>query len=94
MEGVYSTLQILLPEGLSRNAIAFHLQNAGIQTRAWYQPLIPDHPAFSMIGAMDIPIARKLSPRMLGLPFHLMLDDLEVRYVCQVLADALSKGGN
>ena len=90
VDGVYTILQVLLPVGTDRDTVSGMLRQAGIETRAWYLPLVPDHPAFATENAWDIPVSRTLGPRMLGLPFHPGLDNAQIDRVCQSLASVLS----
>lgn len=90
IDGIYSILQVLLPVGMDRDAVSGLLRQAGIETRAWYLPLVPDHPAFATENAWDIPVSRTLAPRMLGLPFHPGLDNGQIDRVCQSLANLLN----
>lgn len=88
-DGIYTILQLVLPANASRDAIAKALSVQGIETRAWYLPLLPDHPACASLASGGIEVARSLGPRMLGLPFHLDLSDEDVVRVCAALAEAL-----
>lgn len=88
-DGIYTIMQILLPAEVNRTLVAARLNENGIETRAWYLPLIPDHPAFSPIPAGEIPVARELAKRMLGLPFHPSMTQTEVGQVCASLQDTL-----
>ncbi len=90
LDGAYTVFQLLLQPGVSRDALVSTLTAQGIETRAWYLPLLPDHPAYAGIEAFDLPVARSLGPRMLGLPFHLELTQESIRRVCSALAKAIN----
>jgi len=88
-DGIYTIMQILLPVHVHRARVVASLREKGIETRAWYLPLIPDHPAFSPIEEGEIPVARELAIRMLGLPFHPSMSEADVEHVCASLQDTL-----
>lgn len=89
-DGSYTIMQLLLPEGVRASEIAVRLGMHGIETRAWYQPLLDEHPAFSKcLVDGELRLARTLAPRMLGVPFHLELDEATVRRICVALSGAL-----
>lgn len=89
-DGAYTIMQLLLPVGVRAMEVAARLHTQGIETRAWYQPLLDLHPAFSRcLVDGDLPVARMLAPRMLGLPFHLELDEGKVGRICKALSNAL-----
>lgn len=91
-DGSYTIMQLLLPVGVRSSEVAARLGMRGIETRAWYQPLLDEHPAFSrcLIDG-DLPVARMLAPRMLGVPFHLDLDEAMVGRICAALSSALPR---
>lgn len=89
-EGVYTIMAVRLPAGADAQAVMSSLQDAKIETRRWYHPLIPDHPGLRRTeSAGDLAVARSLSGRILGLPFHASLGDEDVERVCSTLATAI-----
>ncbi len=88
-DGIYTIFQVALPAGANRDSVAAALAANGIETRAWYLPLVPDHPAYALCEAGDLPAVRALGPRLIGLPFHLGLTGDDVVRVCSALAGAL-----
>lgn len=89
-DGAYTILQLLLPQGTNRNAVTAALGRQNIETRNWYLPLVHHHPAYKSAATCDLSNALALSPRMLGLPFHLALTDADIDRVCSALATALT----
>lgn len=89
VDGIYTILQVALPAGAGRDPVSQALSAQGIDTRAWYLPLLPDHPAYASLALGDIAVARSLGPRLLGLPFHLDLSGADIAHVCATLAEAL-----
>jgi dTDP-4-amino-4,6-dideoxygalactose transaminase len=63
------------------------LARSGVETRRWYQPALPRHPAFAGVSAArGLDVCASLDGRLLGLPFHNFLDAQEVRHVCTQLS--------
>lgn len=87
-DGIYSIFPVLMPEG-RRAADAFRfLRDRGIETRRWYCPPLPAHPAFSgMPVAGELGVADSIGERLLALPFHLLLSDNDLASVTAVLAE-------
>ena len=70
--------------------VGAELAKNGIETRCWYLPLLGEHPAFNRCPVQgDLPVARSLSRRLLGLPFHLDMDAAMVDEVAGSLARVL-----
>ncbi len=89
-EGVYSILPVCLPEPLAAAAVAARLAEQGIETRRWYCPTLPHHPAFATAArAGTLTVSEALSERLLALPFHVFLDDTDLDTVCAALAALL-----
>lgn len=83
---------VILPEGVSRDAVVSHLSAAGIATSVHFQPLhtfgwFREH---AKVGAGGAPTADALAPRALSLPLHTRLTDDDVAYVCDTLRGALA----
>jgi len=61
----------------------------GIQTRRWYQPLIQEHPAVSgVLAPFHMPHAKELSHTLLGIPFHLDMNRVDMVRVAAALLTA------
>ena len=89
-DGIYTIFQVALPEGVRREAVAAALASQGIESRAWYLPLVPDHPAYAACETTDVTAVRLLGPQLLGLPFHSRLSDEDITRVCSALAAAIA----
>jgi dTDP-4-amino-4,6-dideoxygalactose transaminase len=88
-EGVYTIMQLVLPQGMESQGIRIKLASVNIETRSWYLPLLDSHPAFSRcIVDGDLSVSRTLAPRMLGVPFHLELRADDVDRICRALSEA------
>jgi len=93
-DGIYSILSICLPKDFSRATIVNRLLSFGVETRAWFCPLIHDHPVFRDIWTTgSLPIARDMSRRLLGIPFHLKLTTEDQEYVARRIRDSFGRMG-
>lgn len=83
----------LLTVALDRPAVpvALALEEAGIGTRRWYVPPLYEHPAFEGVALASprLEVTAELAPRLLGLPFHTSLEDVDIGLVVSSLARAL-----
>ena len=76
--------------------LAAWLGEAGVETRRWYYPPLPKHPAFSAIpcigpdGKKDLPVTARLADGLLGLPFHTSLKEPQIEFICDRLGEGLS----
>lgn len=86
VECVRSVCCLLLESGDRRDRAERVLANAGVGTRRWYLPLIDRHPAMGHIAHEPTPIADDISERLLGIPFHLHLDDRAIATVISTLS--------
>lgn len=78
----HSLLPIYFKYFTDVSIIADYLTRKNIQTRRWYYPLLPNHPAFfnyKKIGELNS--ASKIINSLLGLPFHLSLQKKEIDYI-------------
>lgn len=72
-------------------AISARLAAHGIESRRWYWPALPGHPAFSSYpsigpdGAPALPVTEMLGEYALGLPWHPYLSEEEMTTVCSAL---------
>lgn len=90
--GVYSILSVLLPPGREAREAAGFLAGQKIETRRWYCPVVPDHPAFRGLATTgDLGAVRGLGERLIGLPFHPFLEPHEMEKVVAALATWLSR---
>ena len=79
-------------ESTAAEDVSLALQNANIETRRLYLPLINEHPAFAnviMAGDQTPKNALNISKRGLALPFHIKLSHEEIDLVVNSLAKIL-----
>ena len=91
MDGVYSLMLVLLPPGFQAADIQLRLLGKNIETRRWYCPPLQGHPAFQACAMGPLPIVDLLAERLLGLPFHLSLNDASIQRVIECLAELLAE---
>ncbi len=74
-------------------ALVEKLTQKHIQTRRWYCPPVPSHPAFTdsiTISPHENPylyVTEILAKSLLGLPFHVFLVEEQIKFVCETLSD-------
>lgn len=74
---------ILLPEGLSRDAVQARLKEQGVPTAIYYprplhlQPAYRDHH-----DGTSLPVAEALARRILALPIHPDLSEAQIEHIC------------
>lgn len=88
--GVYSIFPVILPEHAEPAFVAQRLARKRIGSRRWYFPLVHEHPAFrESIRADALATSSRLSGRIIGLPFHSFLTELQIQSVCRALGEAI-----
>ncbi len=94
-EWVHSQMPIVVNSG-NAGRLAALLAEKGIETRRWYYPPLPRHPAFSGFprvgpdGGQDLPVTARLADGLLGLPFHTSLKESQIEFTCDRLGEGLS----
>jgi dTDP-4-amino-4,6-dideoxygalactose transaminase len=90
-DGVYTIMQVLLPEGVESGVVAARLHSLGIETRRWYLPLLGMHPAFAGCPVDgELVVLQSIAPRMLGLPFHTDLSQDDIERISLALSEAIN----
>jgi dTDP-4-amino-4,6-dideoxygalactose transaminase len=84
----YGTIE-LDPAHDADEAVAV-LAGHGVETREWWGKGCHTHAAYRDCPRDDLPVTEDLAQRVLGLPFWLGLDDPNLDYVFDRLAEALS----
>lgn len=90
-EGTYATFQVLLPEYYDNRSVANDLNVQGIETRFWYTPLVCDHVPFVACQNFGLKNSRRIVKSIIGLPFHLFLDEQAMIWICTQLASEIQK---
>lgn len=89
-DGIYSIMQVKLPDSVRVDAVVKHLNSGQIETRRWYLPPLNVHPAFrGALSSGDSPVVSQLANSLVGLPFHVSLSDCEIDHICGQMAAAL-----
>lgn len=74
-------------------ALEHRMRRSNVQTRRWYYPPLYDQPAFSDAqcvgpdGSGHLPETAELAHRIVGLPFHSFLGELEITRICSLLCN-------
>jgi len=92
-DGVRHTFKdftILLPEESAdrRGDVMRTLQEAGVETRAYFDPPVHEQRAFRVYADRPLPNTESLSRRVLTLPFYTTMTDDEIDYVVAALQKA------
>jgi dTDP-4-amino-4,6-dideoxygalactose transaminase len=87
---VRSVCCFLLESRRVRDQSEAKLASLRIATRRWYLPLLDRHPAFVHMAERPTPIANDIADRLLGVPFHLRLDQISRSEVMAGLARVAS----
>jgi UDP-2-acetamido-2-deoxy-ribo-hexuluronate aminotransferase len=86
----WAIYSILLPEGVSRDAVQAQLKDHGVPTAVYYprplhlQPAYRDHHDGS-----PLPVSEGLAHRILALPIHPDLSDAQVEHICTSVRTAV-----
>ena len=90
-DGIYSIMQVRLPDAVHVDAVVKHMDSLRIETRRWYLPPLSAHPAFrGAIGSGKLPVVTQLAKSLVGLPFHISLSECEIDTICRQMAVALN----
>ncbi len=74
--------------GLTRDELARVLRADGVDTRAYYSPLVHRHPAFAASPAEDLKASEWLESRVLSLPLYSHMPVATVRTIAKLVAAA------
>lgn len=87
----YHIMPVMLPEGCSRDVVAGHLKEQGIQSSVHYRP-VHTFTAFSGLVPSAKRLARTeaMAERELTLPMYPTMTDKQVDLVCECLFEAMS----
>jgi dTDP-4-amino-4,6-dideoxygalactose transaminase len=83
---VRSVCCVLLDSESRRDVAETVMSRLGIATRRWYLPLLDRHPAFAHMAHRATPVADDLAQRLIGIPFHVHLDDAMQKEVVGALS--------
>ncbi|WP_353572939.1 DegT/DnrJ/EryC1/StrS family aminotransferase [Candidatus Albibeggiatoa sp. nov. BB20] len=83
---IWSAFVLRFPTSEDVIELGQFLQQRNITTRRWYYPPLFEHVAFQNIAhAGELLTTRKISPQLLGLPFHHFLTEEDIESVCKSL---------
>lgn len=95
-EGFYSSwaqYTVQLPEGIERTAVQSYMRAADIPTMVYYAKPMHKQVAFSgtRSAVAECPVTERLCERVLCLPIHPYLEEVEIVYVVKKLREALEQ---
>lgn len=95
-EGFYSSwaqYTVQLPEGIERTAVQSYMRAADIPTMVYYAKPMHKQVAFSgtRSAVAECPVTEKLCERVLCLPIHPYLEEVEIVYVVKKLREVLEQ---
>ncbi|MEK7991138.1 MAG: DegT/DnrJ/EryC1/StrS family aminotransferase [Thiotrichaceae bacterium] len=83
---IWSAFVLRFPTLENVTELSQFLQQRNVTTRRWYYPPLFEHAAFQNIAHADeLLTTRKISPQLLGLPFHHFLTEEDIESVCKSL---------
>ena len=89
-DGALPAAMVLRLPGSAARAAAV-LERRGIETRRWYWPALPAHPAFAACTVLgDMPVTAQLAEHALGLPWHVFLGEADLAMLGHALAQVLA----
>ena len=84
-----SVFPIRVLSGITDKIIG-ELLERGVETRRWYYPALHKHPLFSNCPMVSkLTGTESLSNELLGLPFHLELDDESIQHISDALSEVI-----
>jgi UDP-2-acetamido-2-deoxy-ribo-hexuluronate aminotransferase len=86
----WAIYSILLPEGVSRDAVQAHLKDHGVPTAVYYPRPLHLQPAYrEHHDGSPLPVSEALAHRILALPIHPDLSDAQVEHICASVRTAV-----
>jgi len=70
-----------------RDGLRRFLASKGIETKVKHPVLLCDHPAYAVVPRPHIPVADRLVSKMLSLPFHDLLTEVDLDYICNSISE-------
>jgi dTDP-4-amino-4,6-dideoxygalactose transaminase len=87
---IYHLYVVRVEQG-SRDELAAYLNERGVQTGIHYPQPIGLTEAFASLGQRDFPVACRYASQILSLPMYPEMEERQVRYVAEVVAEFFSK---
>ena len=87
----WAVYAVLLPDGARRDRLQASLREAGVPSAIYYPRALHHQPAYA--GSHDgsaLPVSEDLATRIMALPIHPDLSDVDAEQVCDAVAAALS----
>ena len=90
----WAIYSVLLPEGVSRDAVQGRLRAAGVPTAVYYPRPLHRQPAYERShDGVSLPVSEGLAERILALPIHADLGEAALGYVCEQVVGAVAGAG-
>ncbi len=87
----WAIYSVLLPEGVSRDAVQGRLRAAGVPTAVYYPRPLHRQPAYERLhDGAALPVSEGLAERILALPIHADLGEAALGYVCEQVVGAVA----
>jgi dTDP-4-amino-4,6-dideoxygalactose transaminase len=87
----YKDFTIQIPGGVrqgTRDQVIRDLANAGVESRAYFDPPVHEHPQFRRFADRPLPNSERASRRVITLPFFAEISDEQIDYVMAALQEA------
>lgn len=79
-----TNFNIVLNQPIRDELIQF-LQNHGIESRSWWGNGCHGMPAYQQIECLDLYNTKRLTDRVLAIPFHSKLEEKQIQLICKTL---------
>ena len=86
----WAVYAVLLPDGATRDRLQSQLRAAGVPVAVYYPRALHHQPAYAAAhDGASLPVSEDLAGRIMALPIHPDLTDVDAELVCDAIAAAL-----
>ena len=87
----WAIYSVLLPEGVDRAAVQERLRANGVPTAVYYPKPLHRQPAYASVhDGAALPVSDRIADRVLALPIHPDLTEVQMAHVCEQVVRAVA----